>query len=234
MLAILKRELKAYFASPIGYIFLAVYYVFAGLFFYAICLTGQSANIGAVFSSLFSVVLFLVPILTMRLMSEERKQKTDQALLTAPVSLFGLVFGKFLAALILFTIGLSISVVYMLVLGALGSADWMVFFANFVGMLFMAAALISIGLFISSLTENQVIAAVASFAVMLTLWMLDGISTLVSSPLVQQIFASISISQRYNEFTLGLFDVSNVLFFLSIIAVFIFFTIRVFEKRRWG
>ena len=234
MLAILKRELKAYFASPIGYIFLAVYYVFAGLFFYAICLTGQSANIGAVFSSLFSVVLFLVPILTMRLMSEERKQKTDQALLTAPVSLFGLVFGKFLAALILFTIGLSISVVYMLVLGALGSADWMVFFANFVGMLFMAAALISIGLFISSLTENQVIAAVASFAVMLTLWMLDGISTLVSSPLVQQIFASISISQRYSEFTLGLFDVSNVLFFLSIIAVFIFFTIRVFEKRRWG
>ncbi|MFA9379919.1 MAG: ABC transporter permease subunit [Acetanaerobacterium sp.] len=234
MLAILKRELKAYFSSPIGYIFLAVFAVFAGLFFYAGCLTAQSANISAVFSSMFTIVLFLIPILTMRLLSEERKQKTDQTLLTGPINLFGVVMGKFLAALVLFALALSVTVVMMLVLAALGGAEWSVFFANFLGMLLMGAALISIGLFISSLTENQVIAAVASFAVMLGLWLLDGISSMVSSPFVQMIFSSLSVSQRYSEFTMGLFDVSNVLFFLSIIAVFIFFTIRVFEKRRWS
>ncbi len=234
MLAILRRELKAYFASPIGYIFLAVFGVFAGLFFFAACLTTQTANIAAVFSSMFTIVLFLIPILTMRLLSEDRKQKTDQALLTAPINLLGLVMGKFLAAVILFAIALSVTFVMMLVLAAFGNAEWPVFFANFFGMLFMGAALIAVGLFISSLTENQVIAAVASFAVMLSLWLLDGIASMVSNPILQTVFASISFARRYDEFTMGLFDVSNVLFFVSVIAVFVFFTIRVFEKRRWS
>ncbi len=234
MVAILRRELKAYFASPIGYIFLAVFGVFAGLFFFATCLSTQTANIGAVFSSMFTIVLFLIPILTMRLLSEDRKQKTDQALLTAPISLFSLVMGKFLAALILFTIALSVTFVMMLVLAALGSVDWSVFLSNFIGMLFLAAAMISIGMFISSLTENQVIAAVGGFAAMLSLWLFDGISGMLGSSVLQTVLTSLSVSQRYSDFTRGLFDVSNVLFFVSIIAVFLFFTIRVFEKRRWG
>ncbi len=234
MIAILKRELKAYFASPIGYIFLAVFCLFAGIFYFAACLTAQSSDISAVFSSMFTIVLFLIPILTMRLLSEDRKQKTDQALLTAPINLFSLVMGKFLAALILFTIALSVTFIMMLVLAAFGAVEWSVFLSNFIGMLFMGAAMISIGLFISSLTENQVVSAVASFAVMLGLWLLDGIGSLVSNSVIKTVFSSLSVAQRYSEFTMGLFDLSNVLFFLSIIAVFIFFTIRVFEKRRWA
>lgn len=234
MIAILRRELKAYFSSPIGYIFLAVFAAFAGLFFFATCLSTQTSNIGAVFSSMFTIVLFLIPILTMRLLSEDRKQKTDQALLTAPVSLFGLVMGKFLAALLLFAIALSVTFLMMLVLAALGTVEWAVFIANFIGMLLMGAAMISIGLFISSMTENQVIAAVGGFAAMLGLWLLDGVGSMIGSGIVQTVLTSLSISRRYGDFTMGLFDVSNVLFFLSIIAVFVFFTIRVFEKRRWS
>ncbi len=234
MVAILRRELKAYFASPIGYIFLAVFCLFSGMFFFANCLSAQSADISAVFASMFTVTLFLMPILTMRLLSEERKQKTDQALLTAPVNLFGLVMGKFLAALILFAIGLCVMLIMTLVLAAFGPVDWAKFLGNFVGMLLMGAALISIGLFISSLTENQVISAVASFAVMLGLLLLDGFSSLISNPIAQSIISGISVSQRYSDFTMGIFNFANAIFFLSVIAIFIFFTIRVFEKRRWG
>lgn len=234
MLAILKRELKAYFASPIGYIFLAVFCLFAGLFFFAGCISNASSDISVVFSSMFTITLFLMPILTMRLLSEERKQKTDQALLTAPVNLFGLVMGKFLAALILFTIALGVTVLMVLLLATMGSVEWAKFFGNFLGLFLVGASLISIGLFISSLTENQVIAAVGSFAVMLALYLLDGVSSMVNNSVVKTIVDSISISQRYSDFTMGVFNFANAIFFLSIISIFIFFTIRVFEKRRWG
>lgn len=118
MLAILKRELSSYFTSPIGYVFLAVFYFFSGMFFYSV-LYSNSTDISYVFSGMFTVLLFVVPLLTMRLMSEEKKQKTDQLLLTSPVSLTGLVLGKFLAAVCMYAIALAVTVVYSLILRGL-------------------------------------------------------------------------------------------------------------------
>ena len=117
MLAVLRREMSNYFTSPIGYIFLAVFYFFSGMFFTSV-LAYNSTDITNVFSSLFTVLIFIIPLLTMRSMSEEKKQKTDQLLLTSPVKLGGLVFGKFLAAFFMYCIALAITVIYSIVLAA--------------------------------------------------------------------------------------------------------------------
>lgn len=234
MTAILRRELSAYFYSPIGYIYLFVFYVFAGFYFTFGCLLSNSASLTPVFSSMMTIVLFLVPILTMRLLSEDNKNKTDQALLTAPVSLTGLVLGKFLAALVVFLLGVAVTLVYAVIIAVWTPPNWSAVFSNFLALTILASALIAIGMFISSLTENQVIAATGGFAVGIGLLLLDAFTSVVQSPTLSKIITGLSFFSRYSTFTSGIFDFSNVLFFLSVCAVFLFFTVRVLEKRRWS
>lgn len=232
--AILRRELGAYFASPIGYIVLSVFYGFSGIFFFAMCLSSNSSDLSPVFGSLLTLVLFLIPILTMRLLSEDKRQKTDQALLTAPISLTGLVMGKFLAALAVFFLGLCVMLVYAAVIAVFTPPDWPIILGNFAGMLLLGSALISIGLFFSSLAENQVIAAILGMFTALALFLVDAFSSVITQPLLYKIVTGISFFSRYNDFTVGKFDLANVVFFLSVCALFIFLTVRVLEKRRWS
>ena len=233
MFAILKRELSAYFASPIGYIYLAVFYVFSGYFFFGV-LYSNTTSLSNVFNGMFTIIMLLIPILTMRLLSEDRKNKTDQALLTAPINLISLVMGKFLSALIVYALGVAITLVYAIIIATFARPDWMVSCGNIVGMLLLGAALIAIGMFISALTENQVIAAVGGFAAGFSLILVDSLSTLVTIDWLSSFISGLSFMVRYDEFTSGILDISNVLFFVSVCAVFIFFTVRVFEKRRWS
>jgi ABC-2 type transport system permease protein len=234
MTAILRRELNAYFSSPIGYIYLFVFYVFAGFYFTIGALLQNSADLTMVFSSMMSIVIFLIPILTMRLLSEDKKNKTDQALLTAPVSLNGLVFGKFLSALVVYLLGLSITLVFAVIVAVWTPPNWASIFANFLALAMFGAALIAVGMFISSLTENQVIAAVGGFAVGLGLLMLDAVTGAVTNPLLSRLLSEISFFSRYSDFISGLFNFSNILYFFSVCFLFIFFTVRVLEKRRWS
>lgn len=233
MLAILKREMSNYFTSPIGYIFLAVFYFFSGMFFTSV-LAANTTDITYVFSSLFTVLVFIIPLLTMRSMSEEKKQKTDQLLLTAPISLGSLVLGKFLAAFLMYCIAVSVTVVYALILAAFATPEWMVVIGNILGALLLGAALIAIGVFISSLTENQLIAAVGSFAVMMFILMIDGFASLIPNTFIASIVSTLSFMTRYNNFVTGILNISDLLFFLSFAVVFIYLTVRVLEKRRWG
>lgn len=233
MLAILKREMQNYFASPIGYIFLAVFYFFAGMFFSSV-LYANTTDITYVFSSLFTVLIFIIPLLTMRSMSEDKKQKTDQLLLTSPINLSGLVMGKFLAAFLMYCIALAVTVVYSLILAAFAAPEWSVVIGNIFGALILGAALIAIGVFISSLTENQLIAAVGSFAVMMFIMMIDGFASLIPVDFIANIILSLSFMSRYEDFVSGILNISNVLFFVSIAVVFIFLTVRVLERRRWN
>jgi len=234
MTAIFRRELGSYFSSPIGYIFLAAFYVFSGFYFFVGSLLQKSADLTYVFSSLFPVVLFLIPILTMRLLSEERRHKTDQALLTAPISLTALVLGKFLSAVAVYGMALSVTLVYGVVIEALSATDWVLLFGNFIALLLLGMALISIGLFISSLTESQIIAAIGGFSVALLLLLVDAVRSVFSSPLIAGVIDAVSFYDRYSTFTVGIFDFSNVVFFFSVCVVFLFLTVRVFDKRRWG
>jgi len=233
MFAILKRELSAYFASPIGYIYLAVFYVFSGYYFFSV-LYSNTTNMTAVFTGLFTIILMLIPILTMRLFSEDRKNRTDQALLTAPVNLLGMVMGKYLAALVVYLLGVAITIVYAIVIATFARPDWSVIAGNVAGMVLLGAAMIAIGMFISAMTENQVIAAVGGFAVGFALIMVDSLSGLITISWLSKFVAGLSFMTRYNSFTTGILDISNVFFFVSVCAVFVFLTVRVFEKRRWS
>ena len=233
MFAVLKRELSAYFSSPIGYIYLAVFYVFSGYFFFGV-LYSNTTSLSNVFNGMFTIIMLLIPILTMRLMSEDLKNKTDQALLTAPISLLSLVLGKFLSALIVYCLGVAITLVYAIVIATFAPPDWTVVFGNVLGMLLLGSALIAIGMFISALTENQVIAAVGGFAVGFSLILVNSLASLISTEWLKKFVSGLSFMERYDEFTNGILDISNIFFFISICAVFVFFTVRVFEKRRWS
>jgi len=234
MYSIMEREFDAYFHSPIGYIFLTAFYFFSGLVFFTGNLMSQNANLGGVFGWLFTLVLFIVPVLTMRLLSEDRKNKTDQALLTAPIRISEIVLGKFLAATLVFVMALTVTLVYALVIALFTTPNWTAIIGNYVSTLLLGMSLISIGMFISSMTENQVIAAVGGFGVSLLLLLIDMFRSIITDPLLRAIVTSISFNDRYSSFSLGIFEYANVVFFLSVCAVFLFLTVRVLEKRRWG
>ena len=233
MSAILRREFATYFRAPLGYIYLAIFYFFGGQFFSSV-LYSMTNDISIVFSSMFSIMLFTIPLLTMRLMSEDKRLKTDQALLTAPVSLNGIVWGKFLAAFALFGIGIAITVIYFLILSAMASPQWNIFFGNLLGIILLGAALISIGMFISSLTESQMIAAIGGFAAMFFIFLIDSIASLIPISWLGDAIKQLSFTTRYNDFTSGILDFTHILFFLSVVVIFNFLTVRILERKRWS
>lgn len=233
MTAIYRREIHSYLSSLIGYIYIAVFWFFSGFYFWGTTLGSNSTEMSYVFSNLFSICIFLIPILTMRLLSEERRNKTDQLLITAPLSLLSLVLGKFLAALTIFIIGVLQTLLCALLVSAFAPPDWAVVLGNCVGLVLLGAALIAIGLFISSVTENQVIAAIGGFAAGLMLLMLDSLSYVLNNRLVTQVIESLSFNNHYIKFTQGLLDFADITFFVSVAAVFIFMTVGVLARRRW-
>lgn len=234
MTAIYRREIKNYFSSGIGYIFLAVFYFFAAFFFAEGNLGSNTTDVSSLFSNLNFIMVILIPILTMRLLCEEKRQKTDQLLLTSPVSLTGVVFGKFLAALTVFCFGLAIVAIFSFTMAAYVTVDTFVILGNFLGTLLMASALIGIGMFISSLTESQVIAAVASFFIMLLLSIIGNMTSIVTNKVALALISAVSISTRYTNFSMGIFNLGDAIYYFSIAAAFIFLTVRILEKRRWG
>ena len=234
MRAIIKRELYSYFCSPLAYVIMAIFLFFSGIFFTMICLSNSSSQLTYVFSNMFLVTTFLTPILCMRLMSDEKRLKTDQALLTSPVSILGIVLGKFFAACLLFLICMVIFLIFGFVLSFFASPGWPVILCNCFGLFLLAATFISIDIFLSSLTESQVIAAVCGFAAGLFIYLLDNVANAVSVSFVNKALSAVSFMSHYQNFTVGLLSLSDIVFFLSIIALFIFLTVRVVEKKRWS
>lgn len=232
--AIYRREMNAFFTSGLAYVFLTVFFLFSGYFFYAGSLAYATTDTSAMFSSMFLIVLFLIPILTMRLLSEEKKNKTDQGLLTAPVGLWSIVLGKYFAALTLFIIAESIIFVYSVILSYYGTVVWSTLLGNYFAMIFLGAAFIAVGVFVSSLTENQMASAVASFLALMLLYMLDSIAANISVEFIRELLVSLSFYSRYIEFTMGIFNLSSVVFYISAAFLFNFFTVKVLEKRRWS
>jgi ABC-2 type transport system permease protein len=186
MLAIFRRELKAYFSSPIGFVFVGFFILIAGVFFAISNLLSGNPSYTGVLSNLTFIFLFLVPILTMRLISEETRQKTDQLLITSPLGITGIVIGKYLAAVGVFLITLLITVIYPVIMSffsLLGIAWWEIL-GGYIGFFLLGSAFIAVGLFFSSLTDNQLIAAVETFAALLLIWILDFIAQSVPADAV--------------------------------------------------
>ena len=203
MTAIYQREMRSYLTSAVGYVFLAVFYAIAGYYFFATSLVSNSTDLSYVFSNLFSIVIFLVPMLTMRLFSEERRQKTEQALFTAPVSFTGVVMGKFLACLTMYLLGMGVTLLYFLVMCAFQIPDGAVFCGTFLGVFLLGAALCAI-----------------------------SFTPVVSSEWINAVMDGISFYQHYLDFTRGLLNLSDLTFFVSVTALFLFLTVRHLERRR--
>jgi len=233
MLAILKREFRAYFQSPLGYVFIAALFFFSGFYFFTYNLYSSTTNMSTLFDLLFPVVLFLVPVLTMRLMSEDKRLRTDQLLLTAPVSRLGIVLGKYCAAAAVFIIAVSSTLLEAIVMSFFGQPHWPVIIGHVVGILLLGLTLIAICMFLSALTESQVIAAVSGFVVSLFLMLVDALALVVNNRFLQVVFRNLSFNDRYKPFTVGIFDLPSVVFFISIGALFLFLTLAVLDKDRW-
>lgn len=233
MIAIFTRELGSYFISPIGYVYLAAFYLFAGYQYTVMILSGQ-ADISAEFSFLYTVILLLTPILTMRLMSEDKRQKTDQLLFSAPVTLVEIVVGKYLAAVVVYIIGIGIVLIHAIVISPYTNMNWMLFWGNMLGIVLTGMASISVCMLISAQTENQIVAAIGGFAMMLLFLSMNSIAGVVEIEPLQKVLYGISFYSRYYNMTLGILKVSDMFFFFSFIGTFLFLTTRILEKRRWG
>lgn len=232
--AIYRREMGAFFTSGLAYVFLTVFTLLSGIFFFFGVIGSATSNMSSMFSSMFIIVLFLIPILTMKLMSEEKKNRTDQGLLTAPIGLWSIVLGKYFAALTLFVIAESVVFIYSIFIAVYGEVQWASLLGNYFAMLFLGAAFIAVGIFVSSLTENQMASAVASMLTLFVLYLFDSLASNIENETIQKAMLSLSFYSRYIEFTQGVFNLSSVVFFISAAFIFNFFTVRVLDKRRWG
>ena len=236
MTAIYKREMKAYFTTPIGYVVAALYLALTEtVFALTMLFSPESTQIDYYFLAQILIFIIMIPLLTMKLFSEERKMKTEQLLLTSPVGLSAMVFAKFAAAFTMF-FGMFVlsTVINTAVLGAFGEVNYAVIIGNGVGILLIGAAFCAVGCFFSSLTENQIVAAVSTITALGALVGLNLINLFLSSGFLKSIISWISIWERYNDFTYGTLNLGSLIYFASFVVAFLFLTIRVFEKKRWA
>lgn len=235
MLAIYKREMRAYFTSVIGYVFLVLFLAVGGVLFCYTTLFSMSANVSNYFTYMLLFSAVVLPLLTMKSFSEERKQKTEQLLLTAPVSIISMVFGKFLAAYTVFAGALLVNSLYFLVLYPYAQVKTMLLIGNIVATLLVGMLFIMIGLFVSSLVENQLSAAVGTIAIILALLAIGLINTLLPSQYwLRYVFNCLSVFTRFQTFTNGYFDLASLLYYLSVSGVFFYLTVRVYDRRRYN
>ena len=235
MIAIYKRELRAYFTGVIGYVFLVIYLAVAGVLFCYTTLFSMSSDVTAYYTLMLLFSAIVLPLLTMKSFSEERKMKTEQLLLTAPVSIPAMVFGKFLAAYTVFGGAAVFTTLYFLILIPYASLKVAVLIGNAVALLLVGMVFIAIGLFVSSLTENQLSSAIGTIAIILVFLGIGLINSLLpSSYWLRYVFDALSIFTRFQTFVNGYFDLASVVYYLSVAAIFVWLTIRVYDRRRYS
>ena len=232
MCAIYKKELRAYLTSMTGYIFMAVLLAVTSLYYVANCLVGGYPVFGAILSSVYFVLLIIVPVLTMRSMAEEKRQKTDQLLMTAPVSLWKIVLGKYLAMMTIFLISMAILCLYPLILLQFGSVSLPMAYTAILGYTLFGEACLAIGLFLSAVTESQVIAAVLTFGVLFFLNMASGIANVIGAGgLLASILNALCIYQPFINFVQGMFDLTGILYYVTVIVLALFLTVQLMQKK---
>ncbi|MBE6637921.1 MAG: ABC transporter [Ruminococcaceae bacterium] len=233
MLALLKKEIHSYFTTPIGYAFIAIYLAVNGVLFTVFTLKSGYSTPETYFTWSVLALILLVPILTMKSFSEERKMKTDQLLLTAPISLGAVVGAKLLGAYVVYVITVLASTLNCIALGIYGKINLGVLFGSYLSLLLIGLACIAIGVFVSALTENQLVAAVFTMGLLLIIIYISLFNSQIENDFLRSVLSWISLLDRYALFTYGMFDLSALIYYISIAGVFYFLTIRVFEKRRW-
>lgn len=287
MFAIYKKELRSYFTSMIGCVFIAILLFIISLYFFVVNLLNGLADFSIALNAITFVIVLLMPILTMRIIAEENKQKTDQLLLTSPVSITKIVLGKYLALLTVYGLAMLVLCIYPLIMKLYGPAQLPQSYSSIFGFFLMGGSYIAIGVFISSLTESQVIAAVVSYIAMILTYLMtsltnliptDNVSTaitmgvaailiaILSYVMMKSIIISVcvgilgagaaalvywlapsmydgllpnvlswfSVVARFGSFSLGIMDVTSLVYYLSVTFVFLFLTVMKIRKKSWS
>lgn len=238
MTAIWKRELKALFCTPVGYVFMAFFLLVSGFFFWGYNLSPGSSDMSSFFNRVVYILTLFTPILTMRLFSEEKRNRTDQLLFTAPVPLASVTAGKFFAVATVLAATLTVTLVYPLIIALFGTLSAGTVFTNYIGCFLMGCVYLSVGILISSLCENQITAAVATLVVNIMLQVLENVPQMLSSGSwffwVAQLFGWLSLNNRNRDFASGLLSPSNALYLCSLCFVMLFLTTRMLDRRRYA
>ena len=234
MSAIYKRELRAYFVTPIGYVCLAIFLAASGFLFSMTTLLSQTTDTSTYFVFSLFLLIIVCSLLTMRLFSEEKKLRTEQLLMTAPISITSMVTAKFFAAETVFLAGLLLTSLNVIPLYLYAEPYTAQIVGNYVALFLVGSAFIAIGLFMSSLTENQLAAAVATIGVLLLLLIMSFANSYIDLYAFRYVIDWLSVYARYQNFTQGIFDYNALLYYASICFVFVYLTIRIYERRRWA
>ncbi len=234
MKAIFKRELRSYFTGGIGLVYCAVFALVMNALYAIICLENYMSDFTPLFSLMLIAMILLIPIMTMRIWSEEKKQKTDQLLLTAPVTTISIVLGKFLAAMCVFLISVALTLIYPILSATRGTLEVGLTVGNYIAIILAGAAYIAISQFMSSLTESQIISALLSMLTLSSFLFLNMIFSYTKVDIIASVASFLSIITRFVNFTKGIFSLSDAVYFISLTALFLFFTAQAVEKRRWS
>ncbi|MGE0460536.1 MAG: ABC transporter permease subunit [Vicinamibacterales bacterium] len=250
ILAIAGKELRGYFASPIGYVLVGFYALLFGWFFYTLVAfferqsmqmamggPGGSMNlnqmlVAPLLMNATVIMLLVFPLITMRTYAEEKRSGTIELLLTSPLTDWQIILGKFLGALALYAVMLAVTLVHMAILFVFGNPEWKPIATGYLGLLLMGGSFLSLGLFISSLTKNQIVAGMITFSVFLLLWVINWVSTFVG-PTMQTVLNHLSITEHFDDFAKGIIDTKHIVYYLSFIAMGLFLTMKSVDSERW-
>lgn len=233
MVSIYQKEMKTFFVSPVAYIVGCIFLILAGYIFSVILFFTQESNLRVLFANLRFVLLLISPILTMRLFAEEKKLGTDELLFTSPLTNYEIILGKYFATVTLYLIMLFFTLEFPVILKIYGKPDMGPVYSGYLGLFLFGSAFISLGIFASSLTENQIIAAITSFGLLLLLWLISYATTFVPVEWLKDILTSLSVTGHYTNFEKGIIDLADVFYYMSFSFMFIFLTNQVIEAKRW-
>jgi ABC-2 type transport system permease protein len=258
ILAIAHKEIRAYFASPVAYVVIGLFAVLFGVFYYAIldwfvkqgmqmAMGGgpQSLNVNErmirpLFQNALVLLLFVLPMITMRTYAEEKRSGTMELLLTSPITDVEILIGKFLGALTLYAAMLGVTLVYLLALFAFGTPEWKPMATAYLGLLLFGGCFVSVGMLVSSFTKNQIVAGMMTFVVFLLLWVIDwlassatGLFGVSAGPIVEEVLNYLSITQHFDDFGKGIIDTKHIIFYVSFITFGLFLTARSVDSERW-
>jgi ABC-2 type transport system permease protein len=248
---IFKKELRLYFTSPVAYVVVTIFLLIAGYFFYSIFAfftlasmqsamnpqMGRDLNVTdsvmrPLFSNISVILLLLMPLLTMRLFAEERRSGTIELLLTYPVRDGAVLVGKYLAALALYALMLALTLVYPGIVMYFARVEWGPLLTGYLGLLLMGATFLAVGVFASSLTENQIVASITTFGILLLFWVI-GWSADYAGGTLGKVLSHLSMLEHYDTFAKGILDTKDVIYYLDLTVLALFLTLRSLEARRW-
>lgn len=233
MLTILKKETAAYFSTPFGFVFMGIFLLLSGIMFTIYNLLGGNAGLAGMFDLLKNVSFIIFPVLTMKMFAEERKNGTEQLLLTSRLTARDIVLGKFFAACLMFLAALAVTFVYVGIIASYGYPNFGSLAASYLGFILLGISMIAICTFASSFAENQVTAAISSFGILFLMVMMASFTKSLDIPVIGPILSALAITTRYDEFTRGVLRMGPVTYYLGVTVVCLVLTVKNLEYRRF-